>query len=59
MKPVSLKPAITTGRRNTAGWKQLISKIKDPEDENRRLKQMFADLSLENRALKDVFGKKL
>ncbi|EBD2439658.1 transposase, partial [Salmonella enterica] len=23
-----------------------IKKIKDPEDENRRLKQMFADLSL-------------
>lgn len=29
------------------------------EDENRRLKQMFADLSLENRALKDVIEKKL
>lgn len=29
------------------------------EDENRRLKQMFADLSLEDRALKDVIEKKL
>jgi len=29
-----------------------IKKIKDLEDNNRRLKQMFADLSLECRALK-------
>lgn len=36
-----------------------IKKIKDLEDESRRLKQMFADLSLENRALKDVIEKKL
>lgn len=36
-----------------------IKKIKDLEDENRHLKQMFADLSLENRALKDVIEKKL
>ncbi|KLG55104.1 hypothetical protein WQ95_26600 [Escherichia coli] len=34
-----------------------IKKIKDLEDENRRLKQMFADLSLEKRALKDVIEK--
>ena len=36
-----------------------IKKIKDLEDEIRRLKQMFADLSLECRALKDVIEKKL
>ena len=36
-----------------------IKKIKAPESENRRLKQMFAGLSLENRALKDVIEKKL
>jgi len=36
-----------------------IKKIKDFEDENRRLKQMFANLSLECRALKDVIEKKL
>lgn len=36
-----------------------IKKIKDLENENRRLKQMFADLSLENRTLKDVIEKAL
>lgn len=36
-----------------------IKKMKDLEDENRRLKQMFAALSFECRALKDVIEKKL
>ena len=36
-----------------------IKKMKDLEDENRGLKQMFADVGLENRALKDVIEKKL
>lgn len=34
-----------------------IKKIKALEDENRRLKQMFADLNLENQAQKDVIEK--
>ncbi|KFD03565.1 transposase [Rahnella aquatilis CIP 78.65 = ATCC 33071] len=34
-----------------------IKKMKDLKDENRCLKQMFADLSLEKRALKDVIEK--
>ncbi len=32
--------------------------LKDLEEENRRLKQMYADLGLENRALKDIIEKK-
>jgi putative transposase len=36
-----------------------IKKIKQLEEENLKLKRMFADLSLENRALKDVIEKKL
>ena len=36
-----------------------IRRLKELEAENRRLKQMYADLSLENRALKDVIERKL
>jgi putative transposase len=36
-----------------------IKRLRELEGENRRLKQMYADLSLENRALKDVIAKKL
>lgn len=34
-----------------------IKHMKDLESENRRLKQMFIELSLENRALKDLLDK--
>ena len=36
-----------------------VRRLKELEDENNRLKQMYADISLENRALKDVIAKKL
>ena len=36
-----------------------IRRLRELEEENRRLKQMYADISLENRALKDVISKKL
>ena len=36
-----------------------IKRLKDLDQVNRRLKHMFADLSLENRALKGIIGKKL
>ncbi len=36
-----------------------IRRLKELEDENRKLKNLFANLSLENEALKDVIAKKL
>jgi putative transposase len=35
-----------------------LKKLKELEDENRRLKHMYADLSLDHEMLKDVLGKK-
>ncbi len=35
-----------------------IKRMKGLEEENAKLKRMFADLALENRALKDVIEKK-
>lgn len=34
------------------------TRLKHLEDENRKLKQVFADLSLENQAIKEVLRKK-
>ncbi len=36
-----------------------IKRLKELEQENRRLKQMYADLSLDHRILKDIVEKKL
>lgn len=36
-----------------------IKRLKELEEENRRLKQMYADLSLDHSILKDVIEKKL
>lgn len=36
-----------------------IKRLKELEEKNRELKQMYADLALENRILKDVIEKKL
>ena len=36
-----------------------VKRLKELEQENGRLKRMYADLSLENAALKDVIAKKL
>lgn len=36
-----------------------LKKLKELEEENRRLKQMFADLSLDHQILKDVLSGKI
>ena len=36
-----------------------LRRMKELEEENRRLKQMYADLCLEHQALKDIVQKKL
>ena len=36
-----------------------IKRLKELDQENRRLKQMFADLSLKHEALKDIVEKKI
>jgi len=36
-----------------------VKRLKDLEEENRRLKSMFADLSLEHKILKDIIEEKL
>ncbi len=35
-----------------------LRRLKELEDENRRLKQLYADAALDNRTLKDVLSKK-
>ena len=37
---------------------QQLKRLKELEEENRRLKQMYADLALDNKMLKDVLSKK-
>lgn len=36
-----------------------VKRLKDLEEENRRLKQMYAELSLDHKILKDIVEKKL
>ncbi len=50
----------TSGKPNTGGLDVSdVKRLKELEHENNRLKRMYADLSLENAALKDVIAKKL
>lgn len=35
-----------------------LKRVKELEEENRKLKQMYANLALDNKMLKDILGKK-
>ena len=35
-----------------------LRRVKELEEENRKLKHMYADLALDNKMLKDILGKK-
>ena len=37
---------------------QQLKRLKELEEENNKLKQMYADVSLDNKMLKDVLSKK-
>ncbi len=37
---------------------QDLKRLKELEEENRRLKQMYAELAMDNKVLKDVLSKK-
>lgn len=46
-------------RKKYGGMKQQpLKRLKELEDENNRLKQMYADVSLDNKILKEVISKK-
>lgn len=46
-------------RKKYSGMDSLqLKRLKELEEENRKLKQMYADISLDNVMLKDLIGKK-
>jgi len=56
-----ISPATFYNWRSKYGGMQVaeLKRLKELEEENSRLKKMYADLSLEHRVLKDVVEKKL
>lgn len=54
------KNTLLNWRKKYGGMEvQHLRKMKELEEENRRLKAMYADLSLDHRILKDIVEKKL
>ena len=59
-RPFSCNKAYYTWKSKYGGMEASdIKRLKELEDENRRLKQMYADLSLDHKILKDIVEKKL
>ena len=53
------KSTIYYWRKKYGGMEQQqLKRLKELEEENNRLKQMYADVSLDNKMLKDVLSKK-
>jgi hypothetical protein len=52
------KTPFTTGRNAIRAWVEHIRRLKELEEENLKLKSMYADLALDNKMLKDVLSKK-
>ena len=57
-RAVRAMPATAVGNASGMSISEL-KRLKELEEENRRLKQMYADLSLEHDVLKDIIEKKL
>ncbi len=65
--PMALCKELGIGKTTLYKWKSRYSgmevsqvrRLKELEDENRRLKRMYADLSLDHELLKEVLEKKL
>jgi hypothetical protein len=48
----------TSGRRSMGVWKfRKLKPLKELEAKNHKLKQMYAELALDNKILKEVLGK--
>ena len=55
------KPPFTIGSPGVQVWghaNECLKRVKELEEENRKLKHMYADLALDNKMPKDVLGKK-
>ena len=46
------------GKKYGGMEQQQLNRLKELEEENHRLKQLYADVSLDNKKLKDVLSKK-